>query len=244
MSSPNTSEKQPTTKTTTSSTLKPQKPIQASAIYTFIPNQIGFLRVVLMIASLFTMQHHPKFTMCCLYSTSCLLDAFDGYAARKYGQSTKFGAVLDMVTDRCSTCSLIVYLGVIYPQWFIAWQLLISLDLASHYIHMYAQISSGSNSHKTLKKDTNVLLRLYYENRTVLFLVCALNELFYMAVYLDYYDFVKLPFIGISFPRLLVYVSTPVWAFKQFMNVIQLMNACNMLAEMDAKNYNEINKLN
>jgi CDP-diacylglycerol--inositol 3-phosphatidyltransferase len=36
-----------------------------------------------------------------LYGVSCLLDAVDGQAARALGQTSKFGAVLDMVTDRC-----------------------------------------------------------------------------------------------------------------------------------------------
>ncbi|ODV83513.1 hypothetical protein CANARDRAFT_214451 [[Candida] arabinofermentans NRRL YB-2248] len=222
----------------------PQKPIKASTIFTFIPNLIGYSRVFTLIASFFTMKTHPIFTMGVLYSTSCLLDAFDGYAARTFNQSTKFGAVLDMVTDRCSTSSLIVFLAVLYPNWFIFWQLMISLDLASHYMHMYASLVSGSTSHKSLKKDTNVLLRLYYENRTVLFFVCALNELFYMALYLDHYNFSKLPIINISIPRILVFISLPIWFFKQFMNVIQLINASNILAEVDATSYNERNKLN
>ncbi|KAG7810751.1 hypothetical protein KL921_002379 [Ogataea angusta] len=215
-----------------------QKVYTPSHIFRFIPNIIGYVRVLTLIASLFTMQNHPKFTMWVLYSTSCLLDAFDGYAARKLDQSTTFGAVLDMVTDRCSTCSLIVFLTRLYPNWFILWQMLISLDLASHYLHMYASITSGSKSHKSMKKDTSILLKLYYENRIVLFLVCALNELFYMALYLDYYKFRALPLIGISFPRLLIYVSAPVWFFKQVTNVIQLMQACTTLAQQDAQTYN------
>ena len=54
----------------------------------------GYSRVVLAGASLYYMSYHPN--LCTLlYSISCLLDAFDGWAARKYNQSTKFGAVLD-----------------------------------------------------------------------------------------------------------------------------------------------------
>ena len=53
-----------------------------------------------------------------------------------------------MVTDRCATSSLIVYLGVLYPQYTVFWQILVSLDLSSHYMHMYAMLSAGSTSHK------------------------------------------------------------------------------------------------
>lgn len=46
------------------------------------------------------MNYHPKY--CTLaYGISCLLDAADGHAARALKQTSKFGAVLDMVTDRC-----------------------------------------------------------------------------------------------------------------------------------------------
>lgn len=45
------------------------------------------------------MSYHPKY--CTLaYCISCLLDAVDGQAARALNQTSKFGAVLDMVTDR------------------------------------------------------------------------------------------------------------------------------------------------
>lgn len=46
------------------------------------------------------MSYHPKYCTI-LYGISSLLDAVDGQAARALGQSSRFGAVLDMVTDRC-----------------------------------------------------------------------------------------------------------------------------------------------
>ena len=45
------------------------------------------------------MNHHPKYSTIA-YCVSQLLDAVDGHAARYLGQASKFGAVLDMVTDR------------------------------------------------------------------------------------------------------------------------------------------------
>ncbi|VEU21479.1 DEKNAAC102478 [Brettanomyces naardenensis] len=218
--------------------------IEPNDIFHFIPNLIGYGRVVTLLASWLTMDRYPWLTMGILYSSSCLLDAFDGAAARKYGQSTKFGAVLDMVTDRSSTCSLIVYLAIVYPKWTIAWQFLISLDLSSHYMHMYAMITSGSTSHKNVSKDTNFFLRIYYTKRVVLFLVCAFNEIFYIALYFAHFDVGSFPFTNIPFGVVLVYVSAPVWLFKQIMNVVQLVNAAEIMARLDAKDYNQRNKLN
>jgi len=128
---------------------------------------------------------HPR-TCSLLYSVSCLLDALDGYAARRYEQSTRFGAVLDMVTDRCTTACLLVFLSSAWPRWALLFQGLISLDLASHYIHMYATLIMGGadQSHKKVDKSRSWILNLYYTNKTVLFLFCALNEVFFIALYL------------------------------------------------------------
>lgn len=194
-------------------------------VFRFIPNIIGYVRVLTAILSFITMRSHPLRTLV-LYGISGFLDAFDGYAARKFDQGTRFGAVLDMVTDRCATSSLICYLCVIYPDYCVFWQLLVSLDLSSHYMHMYAMLSSGSTSHKNVGKKSR-LLNMYYTNRKVLFFVCLVNELFYMAFYLHYYGYF---WAGTA----LVWLSTPIWLFKQIANVVQLQNASLILAEKDA----------
>jgi len=154
-------------------------------IFLFIPNIIGYSRIILAFASLYYMPLHPR-TCSLLYSVSCLLDALDGWAARKYEQSTRFGAVLDMVTDRCTTACLLVFLSSAFPRWALLFQGLISLDLASHYIHMYATLVMGGteSSHKKVDKSRSRLLNLYYTNKTVLFLTCGLNEIFFIALYL------------------------------------------------------------
>lgn len=154
-------------------------------IFLFWPNIIGYVRIVLAIASLYYMPLHPR-TCSLLYSVSCLLDALDGYAARYYNQSTRFGAVLDMVTDRCTTSCLLVFLSSAFPRWAIVFQSLISIDFASHYMHMYATLAMGGSdtSHKNVDKSRSWLLNLYYTNKTVLFVCCALNEVFFIALYL------------------------------------------------------------
>jgi phosphatidylglycerophosphate synthase len=54
--------------------------------------------------------------------------------------ASKFGAVLDMVTDRCTTACLLCYLCSAYPAYTFWFQAIISVDLASHYMHMYRYI--------------------------------------------------------------------------------------------------------
>ena len=129
----------------------------------------GYSRIVLALASLYYMPLHPR-TCSILYSISCLLDALDGYAARYFEQSTRFGAVLDMVTDRCTTACLLVFLSSAWPRWALLFQGLISLDLASHYIHMYATLIMGGaeTSHKNVDKSRSWILNLYYTNKICL----------------------------------------------------------------------------
>lgn len=162
----------------------PEDEVQEN-VYLFAPNLIGYTRVVLTFASLYYMPLHPR-TCSLLYTVSCLLDALDGYAARYYNQSTTFGAVLDMVTDRCTTACLLVFLSSAWPRWAIIFQALISLDLASHYIHMYATLSMGGSgqSHKKVEASRSWILYQYYNSKTVLFICCALNEAFFIGLYL------------------------------------------------------------
>lgn len=212
--------------------MAPSAKVSTRDVFLYIPNLIGYFRVLTALLSFYFMSLRQVTTLV-LYGISGFLDAFDGYAARKYNQGTRFGAVLDMVTDRCATLSLICYLCVIYPRFTLAWQFLVSLDLASHYMHMYAMLSRGSTLHKNVDEKQSKILNLYYTNRTVLFFVCAINELFYVAVYLHYYDFFWLGTVA-------MWVSAPIWFFKQFANVVQLQLAALILATMDAEERNRV----
>lgn len=121
---------------------------------------------MLAIASLYYMPLHPR-TCSLLYTVSCLLDGVDGHVARKYDQSTSFGAVFDMVTDRCTTSCLLVFLSSAWPRWALLFQTLICLDISSHWIHMYATLTmAGSGqSHKNVDSSRSWVLHQYYTNK-------------------------------------------------------------------------------
>ncbi|KAG1461247.1 hypothetical protein G6F46_003551 [Rhizopus delemar] len=156
------------------------------------------------------MPEHPKVCVP-LYCISCLLDAVDGNAARYFDQCSKFGSVLDMVTD------------------------------SSHYMHMYSSMVSGSSSHKKISEEQSWYLRIYYTNNIVLFIMCAGNELFFVLLYI-------LNFSG----ALNVYwwaalsITGSVCFGKQFINLVQIVNASKTLATIDqedrAKNLVQKNK--
>jgi len=80
----------------------------------------------------------------------------------------------------------LVFLASAFPRWSIIFQGLISLDLASHYMHMYATLTmAGSGtSHKKVDESRSWILKQYYSNNKVLFTFCAMNEVFFIALYL------------------------------------------------------------
>lgn len=190
-----------------------------------------------MVISLITMRNHPVYTTV-IYGVSCLLDAVDGSMARKYNQVSRLGAVLDMVTDRSTTTCLICYLSLMYPDWCAVFQLLIALDLSSHYMHMYASLTGGNTSHKQVGRESSRLLHWYYTRRDVLFTICAFNELFYMGLYL--YAFPRFERFGFY----IIMICLPGYIFKQISNVIQLNRAALILASMDANDSNSNNTNN
>ncbi|KAJ1501302.1 CDP-diacylglycerol-inositol 3-phosphatidyltransferase [Coelomomyces lativittatus] len=176
------------------------------------------------------MSSNPSLCMLA-YCTSCMLDAVDGHVARYLNQCSGFGAVLDMVTDRSTTLCLMIYLSKIYTQYTPLLQFLAVLDLSSHYMHMNATLITGATSHKKLNQNAHPILRLYYHNRTVLFLVCAGNELMFVFMYLMYH----MPSYHALYAsvRFLCFIVFPVFVLKQMLNLVQFVSACKTLEHHD-----------
>lgn len=69
-------------------------------------------------------------------------------------------------------------------------------------------------------------------------MACALNEAFFMSLYMLAYRPAPMVALGgttVSIWLVAGAISAPVWAFKQSMNIIQLAGAARKLAEMDAQ---------
>jgi CDP-diacylglycerol--inositol 3-phosphatidyltransferase len=125
-----------------------------------------------------------------------------------------------------------------------------------HKILIPSSLNQGVSSHKKIPKEQSWILRQYYGNNVVLFLFCACNELFFVSIYL--LSFPPPPnspprlgmnklsrispanlFLGyirgmpLSYPYLLAFITFPICAFKNWINVIQMINAAKALAEVD-----------
>jgi CDP-diacylglycerol--inositol 3-phosphatidyltransferase len=112
-------------------------------VWLFVPNLIGYVRVVTGLAAFAYAFDGPApgvpawAAFFVLYGISYALDAVDGVAARALKQTSQFGAVLDMVTDRFCTAGLLAVLSRLYPSMQAAFLYLMVLDIVSHWAQMY-----------------------------------------------------------------------------------------------------------
>jgi CDP-diacylglycerol--inositol 3-phosphatidyltransferase len=209
-------------------------------IFIFVPNIIGYARVVLALISFYYMPTNYVAAVIC-YVTSALLDAFDGHAARYFDQSTKFGAMLDQLTDRCGTMGLCAVLAHFYPDYMFWFILSMCIDIACHWIYLHTSILQGKASHKFIDMSENPIMNLYYTNRTVLFWMCAGNEAFYAALYVLH--FTEGPIIiGLSLFRIILYLSTPIALVKSAISILHLIVASKNLAIIDVNERKGVGK--
>jgi CDP-diacylglycerol--inositol 3-phosphatidyltransferase len=153
-------------------------------VWLFVPNLIGYTRVVTGLASLIYAFNDKTFgTFFAFYAFSYILDAVDGVAARALKQTSRFGALLDMVTDRFCTAALLAVLAHHFPSYSAAFLGLMVLDIVSHWAQMYSSMAIGAQSHKNLQ-DEPALLKFYYTFPYALFTVCLLNEACLLSMFM------------------------------------------------------------
>lgn len=171
-------------------------------------------------------------------ATACYIlsfagDLFDGWAARKFDQTSQFGYVLDMVTDRCATTGLISILCGLYPKWIPTLLFCQMADLGSHWYHMYStSTEKGHHKSKEALADRNFVLRAYYGFYPLFAYLCVGAELTYVALYVLHHD----PAFAVGPLKLMPitqYVFFPACVMKNVVNMAQFGSAAQNLAERD-----------
>jgi CDP-diacylglycerol--inositol 3-phosphatidyltransferase len=234
--------------------------VASKSVWLYVPNLIGYVRVVCILAAAIN-GTDPGCTRAffVLYATSYLLDAFDGPAARYLGETSRFGAVLDMVTDRVSTALL---LGVLAHEaaaqgqhaYASYWLLLMMLDVGAHWVQTYSAGVVGAASHKELEDEPSLLT--WYYKRTNLFVVCLLNEThLIMALLLARGGLEQsLPFFSWALPWRVPFVpelwgahaaqslaawlwalGLPVFVLKQVISLVHLVRASQRVVALDTR---------
>ncbi len=187
-----------------------------------IPNSIGYLRIVLLTYGLWIVRERPLLGCSALFMSS-LLDAADGFCARRFGQETVFGAILDYSIDRVSIACFLIMLAVTYPQYWLIFCFLLGLDIGSHLFHLKVSHVHKKTSHKEVVDSEPWILRMYYSKRSVLFFSCAMQDLFLWLLYLHAFY----PYPAIKWGLMAVF---PGFLFKMVVNGIKILRAAAHLA--------------
>ena len=85
-----------------------------------VPNFISFFRLVSVVPLCYCIFENKFEVAAIIFFFAGFSDFFDGYFARKLGQESQFGAMLDPIADKVLIVTLIIVLGVrgIIPGWF------------------------------------------------------------------------------------------------------------------------------
>ncbi|CAN0317244.1 unnamed protein product [Ectocarpus sp. 12 AP-2014] len=210
------------------------------AVLFYFPNLIGYARIIAVLVSYYLADTNWKASFLC-YVLAFVGDAVDGAVARYFNQSSKFGAVLDMVTDRCSTAGLLMVLSRLYEGGTPAFLflLLMFIDLFSHWMHVQSTAGRHHKAADTLA-DRNVITRLFYGCYPFFAFCCVGTELFYVALYLlVFVPEASLALggggVAISLHAVCYYVFLPACVCKQAVNVAQLCAASLSLASAESE---------
>ena len=195
-------------------------------VFLFVPNLIGYLRLSLLLLSALSFGSRPSLFGFC-YFFALFLDYIDGWAARKLQQTSKFGELLDQVTDRTSSLALAFMVFQRRPVLPLRGLFLffVLIDLWSHWFHTFAAVAYGKY-HKQFDSKYR-LLTLYYTRWEVMDSLIVGVEVFmvsYVWVFVHGWRGVAGWLLGVSF---LFFVG------KTVINVMQLVNAGKLLQDFD-----------
>ena len=215
----------------------------------YVPNLIGYARVLFALLGFLTMMCAPKFWLVgtLLYLLNFIGDLIDGWAARKMKQCSSFGGVLDMVTDRCSTAGLLFLLAGEFapmdgtlplPVFRISFLMLMLLDVSSHWVQMHSTLALGVH-HKSVEgnKGKNFLVRWFYKYYWFFGYLCVGAEFTYILLYVHLHmpvNSATLVVISTGL-KLLLLACIPGCLMKQFVNIAQLASSCRAIAQHDAE---------
>jgi CDP-diacylglycerol--inositol 3-phosphatidyltransferase len=114
-------------------------------IFSYYANLIGYTRILLLFVGFYFNRINSSVFLCC-YTISFSMDVLDGHVARSWRQTSRFGAALDIFTDKVSTPGLLLTLSHLYPDWTFLFNCVLMLDVSSHYFHFYSTLLYGTRS--------------------------------------------------------------------------------------------------
>ena len=169
----------------------------ATDVTLYYPNLVGYLRIIFLFLAIRKGSQAIEI-QCTSTAIQALIyylisfggDLIDGYLARLFDQTSTYGGVLDMITDRMATAGLITLNCVIYPTKTFMFSLAMMLDITSHWWHM---LSTQGHHHKSqittysddplFIKSIQTMINSYY-GIYPLFAYCRVSaELYWVVLY-------------------------------------------------------------
>mmetsp|Transcript_88798 Transcript_88798/g.250125 ORF Transcript_88798/g.250125 Transcript_88798/m.250125 type:complete len:246 (+) Transcript_88798:127-864(+) len=151
----------------------------------YVANIIDYMRIV----TLYWAVQSTGYIFAAYYSTSYLLDAVDGYAARALNQESRLGYYLDMVIDRASSCVCLHFAAkavlageTCVPQMvaasvaFLLRASIVVVEITSHGVVMF--FSEVLGVHQKKMGYDYLIVRWYLNDKKYLFWACCSFELF------------------------------------------------------------------
>mmetsp|Transcript_7832 Transcript_7832/g.11824 ORF Transcript_7832/g.11824 Transcript_7832/m.11824 type:complete len:222 (+) Transcript_7832:49-714(+) len=206
-------------------------------VFFYYPNIIGYLRIILVMICYYLAKSNWQISSI-FYTVAFAGDLMDGYVARKYNQSSSFGAALDMITDRCSTSGILFVLSNLYTDYYFYFLSLMFLDILSHWLHIQSVANKGHHKSAGSLKGRNRLIRLFYSSYPFFGYCNVFTEFFYIGLYLMHFN-KALSIFGLFQVNLKIftfYICLPACLCKQAVNVAQLCAAAYSMAEEDVAN--------
>jgi CDP-diacylglycerol---glycerol-3-phosphate 3-phosphatidyltransferase len=127
-----------------------------------IPNQLTTLRIILVpvfVALLLQTDPYLKLVGVIVFAIASITDAYDGYHARKYGETTRLGAFLDPLADKLLiTAAFLLY---VWQGYLALWMVLLVAfrDILITLLRVYAEyrdrpvVTSKEAKFKTLAQN-------------------------------------------------------------------------------------------
>lgn len=194
----------------------------------FIPNIIGYLRVIGFLIALYLIELSPLLAFIS-YGIAAFLDAIDGVLARRLNQISRFGTILDFIVDRFCQMGLLVYMALYFREYWYVFVLILALDMASHFAALYKTAYMKTSSHKDNVNSSFSLLNRYYSSRVVLFSTCAFYELFLGMLLGD-------AVFSLSLSMWLYIIPGFGFCLKVYIHILQLLDAMAFTLRLENSN--------
>ena len=98
--------------------------------------------------------------------------------ARKLDQTSRFGAALDMISDRTSCATVYMILSMLFKEIYFSYLFIFCflLDFGSHFLQFCSSALMKSESHKGKNEKENFLVNFYYNNVPFFMMIVVCSE--------------------------------------------------------------------